>query len=93
MRIPYLCASYAALLSSQLAFAHPQPEWKPVSQADGSDIVRGAIAIHQPQLAEAESMLMSISDPASDRFGQYLDSRAVVSSFALLFGTPSSDNN
>ncbi|KAH6999723.1 peptidase S8/S53 domain-containing protein [Ilyonectria destructans] len=82
MRIPYLCASYAALLSSQLAFAHPQPEWKPVSQVDGSDIVRGAIAIHQPQLAEAESMLMSISDPASDRFGQYLDSRAVEAFFA-----------
>ncbi|KAH6951226.1 peptidase S8/S53 domain-containing protein [Ilyonectria sp. MPI-CAGE-AT-0026] len=82
MRIPYLCASYVALLSSQLAFAHPQPEWKPVPQADGSDIVRGAIAFHQPRVTEAESMLMSISDPTSSRFGQYLDSSAVEAFFA-----------
>ncbi|KAH7141452.1 peptidase S8/S53 domain-containing protein [Dactylonectria estremocensis] len=78
----YLCASLVSLLGSQLTFAHPQSEWKDVSQADGLDIVWGLVAFHQPRVEEAESMLMSISDPSSDRFGQYLNNRAVEELFA-----------
>ncbi|KAH7175335.1 peptidase S8/S53 domain-containing protein [Dactylonectria macrodidyma] len=82
MRSDSLCATVVAFLSSQLAFAHPQPEWKAAPQADILEVVRATIAFHQPRVAEAESMLMQISDPASDTFGQYLDSRAVEDLFA-----------
>ncbi|KAF4990835.1 hypothetical protein FGRMN_8216 [Fusarium graminum] len=60
-------------------FARPQSQW---AESDGREVVRAAVAFHQPKLAEAESLLMAISDPTSDKFGQYLGHNEVQSFFA-----------
>jgi tripeptidyl-peptidase I len=76
-------ATLVALLSAQIVSALPQSQWKAVSE---DEVVRAAVAFHQPKLAEAESLLMDISDPSSDKFGQYLDRKEVVRFSSVCFG-------
>ncbi|KAM0231221.1 hypothetical protein ACHAPO_008599 [Fusarium lateritium] len=71
-------AAFVALLSAQIVNALPQSQWKAVS---GDEMVRAAVAFHQPKLAEAEALLADISDPSSDKFGQHLDLREVQDYF------------
>jgi tripeptidyl-peptidase-1 len=78
MRSSLYYVTLAAFLSPQLVSARPQSQWKDVTESDSSDVVRAAVAFHQPRLAEAEDLLMSISDPTSDKFGQYLNTEEVV---------------
>lgn len=73
-------ATFVACLITAPVFARPQSQWEVVAKSRGSDIVRAAVAFQQPKLAEAESLLMAISDPTSDKFGQYLDHKQVVGS-------------
>ncbi|KAJ3549709.1 hypothetical protein NM208_g376 [Fusarium decemcellulare] len=82
MRGQYLCATLVAALSSQLASARPHSEWKAVPESEAPDVVRAAVAFHQSRIPEAESLLLDISNPASDKFGQYLDNQAVDELFA-----------
>ncbi|KAJ4268919.1 hypothetical protein NW762_002990 [Fusarium torreyae] len=84
-----LCATFVAFLSSQCVSARPQPQWQVVAEADSADIVRAAVAFHQPRIREAEDLLMSISDPTSDTFGQYLDHRGVEDFFTPSEGSQS----
>lgn len=78
MRSGLYYVTFVAFLGPQLALARPQSQWKDVTESDSSEVVRAAVAFHQPKLAEAEDLLMSISDPNSDKFGQYLDKEEVV---------------
>ncbi|KAF4501947.1 Tripeptidyl-peptidase I precursor [Fusarium agapanthi] len=71
-------ATLVALLTAQIVSALPQSQWKAVS---GDEVVRAAVAFHQPRLAEAEALLMDISDPSSDKFGHYLELREVQDFF------------
>ncbi|KAM0245886.1 hypothetical protein ACHAP5_005036 [Fusarium lateritium] len=82
MRSGLYCVAFVAFLSPQLAFARPQSQWKDVTESDSSDVVRAAVAFHQPKLAEAEDLLLSISDPTSDKFGHYLNHEEVRTLFA-----------
>ncbi|EXL91555.1 hypothetical protein FOIG_15306 [Fusarium odoratissimum NRRL 54006] len=70
--------AFVALLSAQIVGALPQSQWKAVS---GDEVVRAAVAFHQPKLAEAEALLMDISDPSSEKFGHYLELREVQDFF------------
>ncbi|XEV07198.1 hypothetical protein FSHL1_012485 [Fusarium sambucinum] len=74
----YCYTALVALLSAQIVSALPQSQWKVVS---GDEVVRAAVAFHQPKLAEAEALLVDISDPESDKFGQHLDLREVQDYF------------
>lgn len=78
--IMYRYAVFVALLSVQIVHALPQSQWKAVS---GDEVVRAAVAFHQPKLAEAEALLMDISDPNSEKFGHYLELREVVRSYSI----------
>ncbi|KAI7760778.1 hypothetical protein ACKAV7_003508 [Fusarium commune] len=71
-------AAFVALLSAQIVSALPQSEWKAVS---ADEVVRAAVAFHQPKIAEAEALLMDISDPSSEKFGHYLELREVQDLF------------
>lgn len=73
-------SAFVALLSAQIVRALPQSQWKAVS---GDEVVRAAVAFHQPKLAEAEALLMDISDPSSEKFGHYLELREVVRSSSI----------
>ncbi len=73
-------ATVVALLGAQIASALPQSQWKALS---GDEVVRAAVAFHQPKLAEAEALLMDISDPNSEKFGHYLELREVVRPYSI----------
>ncbi|KAF4446831.1 hypothetical protein F53441_9535 [Fusarium austroafricanum] len=75
-------ATFVAFLSAKLVSALPQSQWQVVAKGDSAEMVRAAVAFHQPKIAEAEALLMSISDPSSDNFGQYLDHKSLQSFFA-----------
>lgn len=68
-----------------LAFAHisqaryiDQDGWGIVAaEAEGTALF--TIALHQPRLAEAESLLEEISNPKSGKFGQFLKRNELVS--------------
>ncbi|KAF4335790.1 tripeptidyl-peptidase I precursor [Fusarium beomiforme] len=74
----YYYTAFVALLSAQFVNALPHSQWKAVFD---SDVVRAAVAFHQPKLAEAEALLMDISDPTSSKFGQYLDRKDIQAFF------------
>ncbi|KJY01663.1 protease S8 tripeptidyl peptidase I like protein [Zymoseptoria brevis] len=74
---------FSSLYLASLARSSPAlPQRGDFAPADGSAIVRAAVAFHQPRLQEAEAILNDISDPASERFGNYLDSKQLQELFA-----------
>ncbi|KAI1846330.1 hypothetical protein JX266_007535 [Neoarthrinium moseri] len=77
-----ILASCVALLGAQSALASPQPESPAVGPADPSTVVHASVIFHQPRLEEAETLLLEISNPQSDKFGQYLDRQALEELFA-----------
>ena len=54
-------------------------EWAVVAGDRGDEVVYMTVAFHQPRLAEAERLLLKVSDPRSPRFGQYLSRDELVS--------------
>lgn len=71
-------ATLFAFLGWQVASAHADLKWSTVAPADGSEVVTTTVVFHQPRMEVAQAILMDISNPASDKFGQYLDKQAVV---------------
>lgn len=67
-----------ALITSVAASSGTGNAWNKVARAVGDEIVLTTVALHQPNLDHAERLLAEISDPQSDKFGNYLDEEAMV---------------